>query len=47
MRRAILTILALPPNTSNVRLKQILTKALLQAIALLDAGEPLVEINAT
>jgi predicted nuclease of predicted toxin-antitoxin system len=34
-------------NTSNARLKQILTKALLQAIALLDAGEPLVEINAT
>lgn len=33
-------------NTSNARLKQILTKALPQAIALLDAGEPLVEINA-
>jgi predicted nuclease of predicted toxin-antitoxin system len=34
-------------NTSNARLRQILTKTLLQAIALLDAGEPLVEINAT
>ncbi|HKQ93125.1 MAG TPA: DUF5615 family PIN-like protein [Blastocatellia bacterium] len=34
-------------NTSNARLKQILTKTLPQAIALLDAGEPLVEINAT
>jgi predicted nuclease of predicted toxin-antitoxin system len=34
-------------NTSNARLKQILIKTLPQAIALLDAGEPLVEINAT
>jgi predicted nuclease of predicted toxin-antitoxin system len=34
-------------NTSNARLKQILTTALSQAIALLDAGEPLVEIGAT
>ncbi len=34
-------------NTSNARLKQILTMALPQAIALLEAGEPLVEINAT
>lgn len=34
-------------NTSNARLKQILWAALPQAILLLDAGEPLVEINAT
>jgi predicted nuclease of predicted toxin-antitoxin system len=33
-------------NTSNVRLKQILSTTLLQAIQLLQAGEPLVEINA-
>jgi predicted nuclease of predicted toxin-antitoxin system len=34
-------------NTSNARLKQILTTALPQAIALLDTGESLIEINAT
>ncbi len=34
-------------NTSNARLKQILTTTLPQAIALLDTGEPLVEIYAT
>jgi predicted nuclease of predicted toxin-antitoxin system len=34
-------------NTSNARLTQILTTALPQAIALLDAGESLIEINAT
>jgi predicted nuclease of predicted toxin-antitoxin system len=33
-------------NTSNVRLKQILSTTLLQAVQLLQAGEPLVEINA-
>ena len=33
-------------NTSNARLKEILTTTLPQAMALLDAGEPLVEINA-
>ena len=33
-------------NTSNARLKQILITALPQAIALLDTGESLVEINA-
>ena len=32
-------------NTSNARLKQILTKALPQAIVLLESGEPLVEIR--
>jgi predicted nuclease of predicted toxin-antitoxin system len=32
-------------NTSNARLKQILTKALPQAIILLESGEPLVEIR--
>jgi predicted nuclease of predicted toxin-antitoxin system len=32
-------------NTSNARLKQILTKALPQAINLLESGEPLVEIR--
>ena len=32
-------------NTSNARLKQILTKALAQAIILLESGEPLVEIR--
>jgi predicted nuclease of predicted toxin-antitoxin system len=34
-------------NTSNVRLKQILVVTLHRAMMLLDAGEPLVEINAT
>jgi predicted nuclease of predicted toxin-antitoxin system len=33
-------------NTSNARLKQILTATLSRAIALIEAGEPLVEINA-
>jgi predicted nuclease of predicted toxin-antitoxin system len=33
-------------NTSNARLKQILTTALPQAIALLETGESLIEINA-
>ncbi|HMV49719.1 MAG TPA: DUF5615 family PIN-like protein [Blastocatellia bacterium] len=33
-------------NTSNARLKQILTETLPQAVQLLQAGEPLVEINA-
>ena len=32
-------------NTSNARLKQILVKALPQAIILLESGEPLVEIR--
>jgi predicted nuclease of predicted toxin-antitoxin system len=32
-------------NTSNARLKQILTRALPQAIILLESGEPLVEIR--
>ena len=32
-------------NTSNARLKQILTKALPHAIILLESGEPLVEIR--
>jgi predicted nuclease of predicted toxin-antitoxin system len=32
-------------NTSNARLKQILTKALPRAIGLLESGEPLVEIR--
>jgi predicted nuclease of predicted toxin-antitoxin system len=32
-------------NTSNARLKQILTNALPQAISLLESGEPLVEIR--
>jgi predicted nuclease of predicted toxin-antitoxin system len=32
-------------NTSNVRLKEILSKTLPDAIALLDSGEKLVEIN--
>lgn len=32
-------------NTSNARLKQILTKALPQALILLESGEPLVEIR--
>src|SRR5438105_4929987 len=32
-------------NTSNVRLKQILTRALPQAIILLESGEPLVEVH--
>ena len=32
-------------NTSNARLKQILTNALPQAIILLESGEPLVEIR--
>jgi predicted nuclease of predicted toxin-antitoxin system len=32
-------------NTSNARLKQILSKALPQAIILLESGEPLVEIR--
>jgi predicted nuclease of predicted toxin-antitoxin system len=32
-------------NTSNARLKQILANALLQAISLLESGEPLVEIR--
>ena len=32
-------------NTSNVRLKQILSAALPEAIVLLEAGEPLVEIR--
>lgn len=32
-------------NTSNARLKQILTKALPQAVILLESGEPLVEIR--
>jgi predicted nuclease of predicted toxin-antitoxin system len=32
-------------NTSNARLKQILTKALPRAIILLESGEPLVEIR--
>jgi predicted nuclease of predicted toxin-antitoxin system len=32
-------------NTSNARLKQILTKALQQAISILESGEPLVEIR--
>lgn len=32
-------------NTSNARLKQILAKALPQAIILLESGEPLVEIR--
>jgi predicted nuclease of predicted toxin-antitoxin system len=34
-------------NTSNARLTKILTTALPQAIALLGAGESLIEINAT
>jgi predicted nuclease of predicted toxin-antitoxin system len=34
-------------NTSNARLKQILTATLMDAIELLDAGENLVEINAS
>jgi predicted nuclease of predicted toxin-antitoxin system len=34
-------------NTSNARLTQILATTLPQAIALLDAGESLIEINAT
>lgn len=34
-------------NTSNARLKQILTQTLSQAILLLQAGEPLVEITAS
>lgn len=33
-------------NTSNARLKEILTGTLVKALALLDAGEKLVEINA-
>ena len=32
-------------NTSNARLRQILTKALPQAVGLLESGEPLVEIR--
>jgi predicted nuclease of predicted toxin-antitoxin system len=32
-------------NTSNARLKQILTSALPRALALLQSGEPLVEIR--
>ena len=32
-------------NTSNARLKRILTKALQRAISLLESGEPLVEIR--
>jgi len=32
-------------NTSNARLKQILTNALPQAISLLESGEPLVEVR--
>lgn len=32
-------------NTSNARLRQLLTKALPQAIMLLESGEPLVEIR--
>jgi predicted nuclease of predicted toxin-antitoxin system len=32
-------------NTSNARLRQILSKALPQAIILLESGEPLVEIR--
>lgn len=32
-------------NTSNARLKQILSRALPQAISLLESGEPLVEIR--
>ncbi len=34
-------------NTSNARLRQILTAALPQALTLLQAGQPLVEINGT
>jgi predicted nuclease of predicted toxin-antitoxin system len=34
-------------NTANARLKQILVATLYQAMALLEAGEPLVEISAT
>jgi predicted nuclease of predicted toxin-antitoxin system len=33
-------------NTSNVRLEQILTTTLAKALELIEAGEPLVEINA-
>lgn len=33
-------------NTSNARLKEILTSTLPKALKLLDSGEPLVEINA-
>jgi predicted nuclease of predicted toxin-antitoxin system len=33
-------------NTSNARLKEILTGTLPKALELLDSGEPLVEINA-
>lgn len=32
-------------NTSNARLKQILTNALPRAIELLESGEPLVEVR--
>lgn len=32
-------------NTSNARLRQILTRTLPRALSLLEAGEPLVEIN--
>ena len=34
-------------NTSNAHLKQILTRTFAQAVSLLEAGEPLVEISAT
>jgi predicted nuclease of predicted toxin-antitoxin system len=34
-------------NTSNARLKQILSATLSQALLLLEAGESLIEINAT
>ncbi len=34
-------------NTSNARLKQILSTTLSQALRLLEAGEALIEINAT
>lgn len=34
-------------NTSNSKLKEILSQTLVEAIALLDSGEELVEINAT
>ena len=34
-------------NTSNARLKEILTATLLEAIELLNAGEDLVEVNAS